>query len=212
MSPCQPPTFSNSGRAIDAVACRGPRSNRQSAGTQHGSDSQAWTRPEDAKARGPDLPRSRPQIPPFWNFSTLIGQAPMVRTLTNAFLVRPASRSLGCLTGACAGWARPRPQRFLARALNYKKRSDRPSRPSELSTPGVHCEAIMEGGMFDVTRNGLRPRTPLDNMRDCSQTACRYSPVSRANKVLHHRRGAHAVSGGAFNAILKTLKKPPPPC
>jgi DNA polymerase III subunit gamma/tau len=139
------------------------------------------------------------------DFSTLIGQAPMVRTLTNAFSSGRIAQAW-MLTGV-RGVGKTTTARILARALNYKTDSiDQPT--VELSEAGVHCQAIMEGRHVDVTEMDAASHTGVDNMRDLLEQV-RYSPVSARYKV-YIIDEVHMLSGGAFNAMLKTLEEPPP--
>ncbi|HMM65282.1 MAG TPA: AAA family ATPase, partial [Mesorhizobium sp.] len=81
------------------------------------------------------------------NFSELIGQEPMVRTLTNAFASGRIAQAW-MLTGV-RGVGKTTTARILARALNY--RTAEVNQPSvDLSVPGEHCQAIMEGRHVDV--------------------------------------------------------------
>jgi len=158
----------------------------------------------DAKAPGPAYRVLARKYRPS-DFSTLIGQAPMVRTLTNAFSSGRIAQAW-MLTGV-RGVGKTTTARILARALNYK--SDSIDQPTiELSTPGVHCEAIMEGRHVDVTEMDAASHTGVDNMRDLLEQV-RYSPVSARYKV-YIIDEVHMLSGGAFNAMLKTLEEPPP--
>src|ERR671926_1696318 len=76
------------------------------------------------------------------DFSSLIGQEPMVRTLTNAFAAGRIAQAW-MLTGV-RGVGKTTTARILARALNYKTAAtDQPS--IELAEIGEHCRAIMEG-------------------------------------------------------------------
>src|SRR5690606_30326389 len=81
------------------------------------------------------------------DFSGLIGQEPMVRTLTNAFATGRIAQAW-MLTGV-RGVGKTTTARILARALNYKTATvDRPS--VDLVEIGEHCRAIMEGRHVDV--------------------------------------------------------------
>src|SRR5690606_11966061 len=74
------------------------------------------------------------------DFSALIGQEPMVRTLTNAFASGRIAQAW-MLTGV-RGVGKTTTARILARALNYRTAEiDRPT--VELAEPGEHCKAIM---------------------------------------------------------------------
>src|SRR5690606_28611641 len=80
------------------------------------------------------------------NFYELIGQEPMVRTLTNAFATGRIAQAW-MLTGV-RGVGKTTTARILARALNYKTATvDRPS--VDLVEIGEHCRAIMEGRHVD---------------------------------------------------------------
>jgi DNA polymerase-3 subunit gamma/tau len=139
------------------------------------------------------------------DFSELIGQEPMVRTLTNAFAAGRIAQAW-MLTGV-RGVGKTTTARILARALNYKTESvDRPT--VDLSVPGEHCQAIMEGRHVDVIEMDAASHTGVDNMRDLLEQV-RYAPVAARYKV-YIIDEVHMLSGGAFNAMLKTLEEPPP--
>ena len=75
-------------------------------------------------------------------FADLIGQEPMVRTLSNAFASGRIAQAY-MLTGV-RGVGKTTTARILARALNYKTDSvDEPN--IALETEGEHCRAIIEG-------------------------------------------------------------------
>ncbi|MBO6717848.1 MAG: DNA polymerase III subunit gamma/tau [Rhizobiaceae bacterium] len=139
------------------------------------------------------------------DFAALIGQEPMVRTLTNAFETGRIAQAW-MLTGV-RGVGKTTTARILARALNYK--TDAIDRPTvDLSEPGEHCQAIMEGRHVDVIEMDAASHTGVDNMRDILERV-HYAPVSARYKV-YIIDEVHMLSGGAFNAMLKTLEEPPP--
>jgi len=139
------------------------------------------------------------------DFSGLVGQEPMVRTLTNAFASGRIAQAW-MLTGV-RGVGKTTTARILARALNYQTKTvDRPS--IELAEPGEHCQAIMEGRHVDVIEMDAASHTGVDNMREMLEQV-RYAPVSARYKV-YIIDEVHMLSGGAFNAMLKTLEEPPP--
>lgn len=139
------------------------------------------------------------------NFNDLIGQEPMVRTLKNAFETGRIAQAW-MLTGV-RGVGKTTTARILARALNYKTDSiDQPT--IDLSVPGEHCQAIMEGRHVDVIEMDAASHTGIDDIREIIEQV-RYRPVSARYKV-YIIDEVHMLSNQAFNGLLKTLEEPPP--
>ena len=138
------------------------------------------------------------------DFSDLIGQAPMVRTLTNAFATGRIAQAY-MLTGV-RGVGKTTTARILARALNYRTAEiDRPT--IDLGEPGEHCQAIMEGRHVDVIEMDAASHTGIDDVREIIEQV-RYRPVSARYKV-YIVDEVHMLSTQAFNGLLKTLEEPP---
>ncbi|MCR4268680.1 DNA polymerase III subunit gamma/tau [Nitratireductor sp. ZSWI3] len=139
------------------------------------------------------------------DFSGLIGQEPMVRTLTNAFAAGRIAQAW-MLTGV-RGVGKTTTARILARALNYKTNAiDKPT--VELTQEGEHCKAILEGRHVDVIEMDAASHTGIDDIRDIIDQV-RYAPVSARYKV-YIIDEVHMLSNQAFNGLLKTLEEPPP--
>ncbi|MBX3597645.1 MAG: DNA polymerase III subunit gamma/tau [Rhizobiaceae bacterium] len=139
------------------------------------------------------------------DFTGLVGQEPMVRTLTNAFATGRIAQAW-MLTGV-RGVGKTTTARILARALNYKTAEiDAPS--VDMSTEGEHCRAIMEGRHVDVIEMDAASHTGIDDIRDIIDRV-RYAPVSARYKV-YIIDEVHMLSTQAFNGLLKTLEEPPP--
>ena len=139
------------------------------------------------------------------DFSDLIGQEPMVRTLTNAFAAGRIAQAW-MLTGV-RGVGKTTTARILARALNYQTPDiDRPT--IDLTQPGEHCRAIMEGRHVDVIEMDAASHTGIDDIREIIEQV-RYAPVSARYKV-YIIDEVHMLSTQAFNGLLKTLEEPPP--
>jgi DNA polymerase-3 subunit gamma/tau len=139
------------------------------------------------------------------DFSALIGQEPMVTTLSNAFRTGRIAQAW-MLTGV-RGVGKTTTARILARALNYKTpQIDRPT--IDMAEPGEHCAAIMEGRHVDVFELDAASHTGIDDIRDIIDQV-RYAPVSARYKV-YIIDEVHMLSNQAFNGLLKTLEEPPP--
>lgn len=138
------------------------------------------------------------------NFDDLIGQAPMVRTLSNAFATNRIAQAY-MLTGV-RGVGKTTTARILARALNFE--SDDVKQPTlELSELGVHCVGIMEGNHVDVIEMDAASHTGIGDIREIIASV-RYKPVSARYKV-YIIDEVHMLSNAAFNGLLKTLEEPP---
>jgi DNA polymerase III subunit gamma/tau len=139
------------------------------------------------------------------DFSDLmVGQEPMVKTLTNAFETGRIAQAY-MLTGV-RGVGKTTTARILARALNYK--TDTIDKPQiDLRIPGEHCQAIMEGRHLDVIEMDAASHTGIDDIREIIEQV-RYRPASARYKV-YIIDEVHMLSTQAFNGLLKTLEEPP---
>src|SRR5919109_3274885 len=139
-------------------------------------------------------------------FSELIGQAAMVRTLSNAIATGRIAHAF-ILTGV-RGVGKTTTAQIIARALNCIG-PDGSGGPT-ISPCGecVHCRSIAEDRHVDVIEMDAASRTGVDDIRDLTE-GVRYKPVSARYKV-YIIDEVHMLSKNAFNALLKTLEEPPP--
>jgi DNA polymerase-3 subunit gamma/tau len=139
------------------------------------------------------------------SFVDLIGQEPMVQTLTNAFRLGRIAQAY-MLTGV-RGVGKTTTARILARALNYSVpgKIDQPT--IDMDEPGEHDAAIMEGRHVDVIEMDAASHTGIDDIREIIE-AVRYKPAIARYKV-YIIDEVHMLSKQAFNGLLKTLEEPP---
>ena len=139
------------------------------------------------------------------DFSALIGQEAMVRTLGNAFETGRIPQAW-MLTGV-RGVGKTTTARILARALNY--RSETVDTPTiDLAVEGLECRAIIEGRHVDVVEMDAASNTGIDDIKQIID-GVRYAPLTARYKV-YIIDEVHMISEKAFNALLKTLEEPPP--
>ncbi len=142
-------------------------------------------------------------------FEDLIGQDPMVRTLTNAFATGRVAHAF-MLTGV-RGVGKTTTARLLARALNYEvdgAAKDESGPSITLNPQGVHCAAIAASRHVDVMEMDAASHTGINDIREILE-GVRYAPVSARYKI-YIIDEVHMLSTSAFNALLKTLEEPPP--
>jgi DNA polymerase-3 subunit gamma/tau len=141
------------------------------------------------------------------SFDDLIGQEPMVRTVSNAFETGRIPQAW-ILTGV-RGVGKTTTARILARALNYELPDGSVTGPTiQMPVMGVHCQAIIESRHIDVLEMDAASHNSVEDVRQIND-AVRYAPVSARYKV-YILDEVHMLSGAAFNALLKTLEEPPP--
>ena len=140
------------------------------------------------------------------DFTTLVGQEAMVRTLRNAIASGRIAHAF-MLTGV-RGVGKTTTARIIARALNCVG-ADGTGGPT-VDPCGVceHCTAITEDRHVDVIEMDAASRTGIDDVRELIE-GVRYRPVSARYKV-YIIDEVHMLSEKAFNALLKTLEEPPP--
>ncbi|MFS8036091.1 DNA polymerase III subunit gamma/tau [Xanthobacter sp. AM11] len=143
------------------------------------------------------------------DFTDLIGQEAMVRTLRNAFASGRIAQAY-ILTGV-RGVGKTTTARILARALNYEpmdSASQGAGGPSlDLSVIGRQCRDIIESRHVDVMEMDAASNTSINDIREIIESA-RYRPVMARYKV-YIIDEVHMLSTAAFNGLLKTLEEPP---
>jgi DNA polymerase-3 subunit gamma/tau len=141
------------------------------------------------------------------DFTGLIGQDALVRTLKNAFATGRIAHAF-MLTGV-RGVGKTTTARIIARALNCigpdGTRKEPTIQPCGVCEP---CIAIAESRHVDVQEMDAASRTGIDDIREIIE-GVRYAPASARYKV-YIIDEVHMLSKQAFNGLLKTLEEPPP--
>src|SRR5882762_10161545 len=141
------------------------------------------------------------------DFTTLVGQEAMVRTLRNAIASGRIAHAF-MLTGV-RGVGKTTTARIIARALNCVGPDGKRTTPT-IDPCGVcePCRAIAESRFIDVQEMDAASRTGIDDIREIIE-GTRYAPASARYKV-YIIDEVHMLSKQAFNGLLKTLEEPPP--
>ncbi len=141
------------------------------------------------------------------DFSGLIGQDAMVRTLTNAIESGRLAHAF-ILTGV-RGVGKTTTARIIARALNcVGPGGDADYGPTAAPCGACeHCLAISADNHMDVIEMDAASRTGVDDIRELIE-GVRYRPTWARFKV-YIIDEVHMLSRNAFNALLKTLEEPP---
>ena len=141
------------------------------------------------------------------DFTGLIGQEALVRTLSNAFATGRIAHAF-MLTGV-RGVGKTTTARIIARALNCigpdGKRKEPTIHPCGVCEP---CVAIAESRHVDVQEMDGASNNGVEEVRQIID-GVRYAPAASRYKV-YIIDEVHMLSKPAFNAILKTLEEPPP--
>jgi DNA polymerase-3 subunit gamma/tau len=140
------------------------------------------------------------------DFTGLIGQEALVRTLRNAFATGRIAHAF-MLTGV-RGVGKTTTARIIARALNCVG-PDGTRREPTIQPCGVcePCVAIAESRHLDVQEMDGASNNGIEEVRQIIDSV-RYAPASARYKV-YIIDEVHMLSKQAFNALLKTLEEPP---
>ena len=137
------------------------------------------------------------------NFSEVIGQEHVTRTLKNA--IEQGRIAHGYIFSGHRGIGKTTIARILAMCLNCRK-FDRPT--PEPCGVCESCTEIKSGSAVDVIEIDAATNRGIDEIRELREAA-RYRPARDRYKI-YILDEAHQITDAAFNALLKTLEEPPP--
>ncbi|WP_374369422.1 DNA polymerase III subunit gamma/tau [Dongia sp.] len=139
------------------------------------------------------------------DFSGLVGQEALVRTLTNAIAQNRLAHGF-MLTGV-RGVGKTTTARILARAFNCIGVDGQGGPTASPCGQCEHCVSIAEDRHVDVIEMDAASRTGVGDIRELIE-GVRYRPISARFKI-YIIDEVHMLSNNAFNALLKTLEEPP---
>ncbi len=136
------------------------------------------------------------------NFSEVIGQKHVTRTLQNA--IEQGRTAQGYIFSGHRGIGKTTVARILAMALNCRSQNKPVSEPCGICES---CTEIRAGNAVDVIEIDAATNRGIDEIRELREAA-RYRPARDRFKI-YILDEAHQITDAAFNALLKTLEEPP---
>ena len=135
-------------------------------------------------------------------FSELVGQDTLVKTLRNAFLSKRVGHAF--LLHGDRGVGKTSTARLIAKALNCLEKKEGDVEPCNSCS---NCKSIQLGRHVDVIEMDGASKTGVNDIREIIETVV-YRAASAKFKV-YIIDEVHMLSNSAFNALLKTLEEPP---
>ncbi|HAI73880.1 MAG TPA: hypothetical protein DCS28_01215 [Candidatus Moranbacteria bacterium] len=142
------------------------------------------------------------------NFSEIIGQTHIARTLSNAIKNNRIAHSY-LFTGP-RGTGKTSFARIFAKTINCSNLIETENETNFKINSCENCQScrtIQDGQALDIIEIDAASNTGVDNIRELKETIA--LPPTLLKYKVYIIDEAHMLSTGAFNALLKTLEEPP---
>ena len=138
-------------------------------------------------------------------FSEVIGQKHVVQTLKNS--IKSGRIGQAYLFAGPRGTGKTSIARIFAKTINCAADLETKFPSGEPCLKCIPCKNILDGRALDIIEIDAASHTGVDNIRELKETV--QLPPSALKYKVYIIDEVHMLSGGAFNALLKTLEEPP---